>query len=306
LPTVTGVSIPDPSPGVPVTVAYTYNGNATIPDRSKFQWYTATAADGSGKVLIAGATDKTYTSSASDAGKYLVAEVTPASYDTVVGTPVTAVSSSSVAPVEQPFPTGTTLEANGRDFGIDSGFPATGFSSAKFQVQISGNPSNNSGYTWSSDQSWVSVDSSGNVKFTGVPTSSTKSFKIKAKRTSDGSVSAKSFTLRDWYRLSSNAASKADATATCSQTGSVLATVNQLNGASHGTSKYGNGVRGTIGSLWSEWGSLMTYPSSGAISNMMYWTSEMYNSSSTYTVFLDSGSYNITNINIAPVCRQSL
>ncbi|MDA8486887.1 hypothetical protein NNO07_27865, partial [Pseudomonas resinovorans] len=99
LPTVTGVSIPDPSPGVPVTVAYTYNGNATIPDRSKFQWYTATSANGSGKVLIAGATDKTYTPAASDAGKYLVVEVTPASYDTVVGTPVTAVSAQVQTPI---------------------------------------------------------------------------------------------------------------------------------------------------------------------------------------------------------------
>ncbi|MDA8486286.1 hypothetical protein NNO07_24740, partial [Pseudomonas resinovorans] len=97
LPTVTGVSIPDPSPGVPVTVAYTYNGNATIPDRSKFQWYTATSANGSGKVLISGATEKSYTPAVGDAGKWLVVEVTPASYDTVVGTPVTAIS-------EQPVP----------------------------------------------------------------------------------------------------------------------------------------------------------------------------------------------------------
>ncbi|MFJ7311521.1 hypothetical protein ACIQVE_01935 [Pseudomonas sp. NPDC098747] len=94
LPTVTGVSIPNAAVGTPVTAIYRYNGNATIPDRSRFQWYTATSSSGAGKIIAtgAGATTKTYTPVAADTGKYLMIEITPASYDTVVGTMVPAVS----------------------------------------------------------------------------------------------------------------------------------------------------------------------------------------------------------------------
>ena len=95
LPTVTAVSIPNATVSTPVTVEYTYVSNATIPgDRSRFQWYTATSASGAGKVIAAGngATTHTYTPVAADSGKFLMIEITPASYDTVVGAPVTAVS----------------------------------------------------------------------------------------------------------------------------------------------------------------------------------------------------------------------
>jgi hypothetical protein len=97
LPSVTAVSVPAATVGTPVTAVYTYNGNATIPDRSRFQWYTATAGNGTtGKTAINGATTKTYTPVAADSGKWLVIEITPASYDTVVGTPVTEVSAQPV------------------------------------------------------------------------------------------------------------------------------------------------------------------------------------------------------------------
>lgn len=99
LPRVTGASIPAAAVGVgtPVTAAYTYNGNATIPDRSRFQWYTATASNGTtGKTAISGATAVSYTPVGADQGKWLVVEITPASYSNVVGTPVTAVATAIV------------------------------------------------------------------------------------------------------------------------------------------------------------------------------------------------------------------
>jgi hypothetical protein len=102
LPTVSGVSIPSAKVGAPVTASYTYNGNATIPDRSRFQWFTATAANGTtGKALIAGATTSTYTPSPADIGKWPVIEITPASYDSVVGSKVTAVSATAVIATPQ-------------------------------------------------------------------------------------------------------------------------------------------------------------------------------------------------------------
>ncbi|MFJ7313479.1 hypothetical protein ACIQVE_12040 [Pseudomonas sp. NPDC098747] len=110
VPSVTAASVPATAAvGTPVTAVYTYNGNATIPDRSRFQWYTATANNGSGKVLAtgAGATTKTYTPDAADAGKYLMVEITPASYDTVVGTIVSVVSAQIVSSLTI---TGLTIE----------------------------------------------------------------------------------------------------------------------------------------------------------------------------------------------------
>jgi hypothetical protein len=98
LPSVTAASVPAAAVGTPVTAVYTYKGNATIPDRSRFQWYTATASNGTtGKTAIAGATAASYTPVAADANKWLVVEITPASYDTVVGVPVTAVGTPAVS-----------------------------------------------------------------------------------------------------------------------------------------------------------------------------------------------------------------
>ncbi|MCW4990251.1 hypothetical protein [Enterobacter mori] len=57
---------------------------------------------------------------------------------------------------EQPFPSGTTLAVNGHTFGIDSGFPTLAFLCAKYQIQVGGNAT---GYAWSSDKSWIDVDS---------------------------------------------------------------------------------------------------------------------------------------------------
>jgi hypothetical protein len=97
LPSVTGASIPTATVGSPVTATYTYQGNSTIPDRSRFQWYTATESNGTtGKTAISGATAVNYTPMAADAGKWLVVEITPASYSSVVGTPVTAVAIEAI------------------------------------------------------------------------------------------------------------------------------------------------------------------------------------------------------------------
>ena len=100
LPVVSGVSITTaPRVGSSVSGTYIYTGNGDIPDRSTYQWYTATAADGvTGRSLISGETTTSYTPVATDAGKWLVFEVTPRSYSTVVGSVVSAVSSAAVAP----------------------------------------------------------------------------------------------------------------------------------------------------------------------------------------------------------------
>ncbi|WP_407718934.1 hypothetical protein [Enterobacter mori] len=62
---------------------------------------------------------------------------------------------------------------------MDSGFPTIGFSQAKFQVQIGGITANNGNYTWSTDQSWASVDSNGYVTFCGAVSESINLLKSK-------------------------------------------------------------------------------------------------------------------------------
>ncbi|MHA6673439.1 hypothetical protein ACXX29_015790 [Enterobacter mori] len=68
LPSVTKFSFASPVEGIEITPAYTYQGNATIPDRSRFEWKRTNGQTGT--VVVA--TSKTYTPVAEDVGKYLV------------------------------------------------------------------------------------------------------------------------------------------------------------------------------------------------------------------------------------------
>jgi hypothetical protein len=138
-PSVTNVQIPAGQPvvGTALTATYTYSGNATIPDRSRFQWFSATDAAGTGKTAIEGATTVTYTPVVADAGKWLIVDVTPASYDTVVGTVVSDTSDAAVLQTAAPDATQSTLTADKASIAGDGAEVGT------FTVSIndaSGNP----------------------------------------------------------------------------------------------------------------------------------------------------------------------
>jgi hypothetical protein len=307
LPTVTAVSIPNAAVGTPVTVAYTYNGNATIPDKSRFQWYTATNATGADKEQAtgAGAATQTYTPVAADGGKFLMVEITPASYDTVVGPTITGASMSAVSQLELPMPAGTILAVNGHNFSIESGFPATGFTGAEFQVMMSGSAVNNSNYTYSVDQSWLSVDSAGKVKFTSEPTSSSKTFKLIAKDKNTQSQYTKKFTISSLFTNNGSTVMNWQGAANyCSSRGGQPLRQHLTNADRNGVA----GTRGT-GSLWGEWGNMGSYPSAGFIvSGSSHWTSEAIDSSNHWGVYLkDSQWANVSNnITVYVVCRRAL
>ncbi|EMN1412633.1 hypothetical protein ROS59_004715, partial [Enterobacter cloacae] len=279
LPSVSNVTIQgEQKAGSTLTVNYVYSGNSTIPDQvpvrpDAVSWYRSgnTTSDGPG---IPGASGTQYTLTPEDVGQYITAKVYAVSYDTVVGNNAKG-KSGQIQPAEQPFPAGTTLEANGYDFAIDSGFPTTGFSQAKFQVQISGNAANNSDYTWSTDQSWASVNSEGIVTFTGKATGSTKSLKIIARNASK--IFSKTISINQWFITNATTRTWPQARDYCSaQSGSYsLATTQQLSGSAAGDdqSHYIDGVRGTIGGLWSEWGEVNLYSGSG-FNRDYFWTSE--------------------------------
>jgi hypothetical protein len=308
LPTVTAISIPNATVSTPVKVEYTFVSNATIPsDRSRFQWYTATSASGAGKVIATGngATTHTYTPVNADGGKFLMVEITPASYDTVVGPTITGASMSAVSQLELPMPAGTILAVNGHNFSIESGFPATGFTGAEFQVMMSGSAVNNSNYTYSVDQSWLSVDSAGKVKFTSEPTSSSKTFKLIAKDKNTQSQYTKKFTISSLFTNNGSTVMNWQGAANyCSSRGGQPLRQHLTNADRNGVA----GTRGT-GSLWGEWGNMGSYPSAGFIvSGSSHWTSEAIDSSNHWGVYLkDSQWANVSNnITVYVVCRRAL
>ncbi|WP_343530136.1 hypothetical protein [Yokenella regensburgei] len=290
LPTVTNVNVPDPVIGTALTATYTYNGNVTIPDLSRFQWYRADDANGTGKAAITGATAKTYTPVAEDAGKWLMIDITPASYDTVVGNVVSDTSNVSVPSAEQPFPSGTTLRVNdGHVFRIDSGFPSTGVAQASFQIQIAGNASNNSGYTWSTEHSEVRVDTEGNVTLPDELNSSNNDFTIKAVG-SNGATYTKSFLIQAWYYSVLVAASWNEVNDHCNSHGMRMPSQPELTDYNGNRRPY---------SLWGEWGNIGW----GTV-----WSSTITQPGTYDTVYFVNGSIMPQDVNgrFTGACRRDL
>ncbi|WP_187394464.1 invasin domain 3-containing protein [Citrobacter freundii complex sp. CFNIH2] len=153
------------------------------------------------------------------------------------------------------------INSNGYTFAIGSNFPDTGFNGAKFTLNMpSGKTASN--YTWSSNQSWVTVTSAGLVTF-GDATSSTKKVTITAISNSTGEQSlAFTFTIGTWYLLDlNNHLSWDDTNSYCSSQNAAMPNKAQMTS--------GTNIRG-MGSLWAEWGSLL-----GNIADKWYRVSDM-------------------------------
>lgn len=277
LPSVSNITISGATTvGSTLTANYTYNGNSTIPDRSRFQWFRLNSLNDNAPVEINGATTKIYVPGLADTGKFLRVQIIPASFDTVSGAEQYANTPTPVQPSEVAFNPNTTFSVNGQTFSLNSGFPSTGFIQAKFQILVGGSSSGNANYTWSTDQSWVSVDGNGNVTFTGTPNSSTKSFKVMALSSDGITLHSKSFTVNKWFLSGTGAGgsvSWTEASNYCSTRGGQPA-ISELTNAVFGT----DGTRVT-GKLWGEWGSLPTYSGSGfrytgSSTSAFYWSSQ--------------------------------
>lgn len=176
-------------------------------------------------------------------------------------------------------------------FGINEGFPTKGFASAQFALKVSGN---NAGlYTWSGSQSWVSVNASGVVTFTGVGTGDEVTITGVPKSGLGDNLEYK-FKLKDWFT------NKGNQTMTWS-TANMTCTLPSRSELSRQQK-----VR-DIGSLYSEWGDMSTYDGSGFVGNR-YWASEQSSGGTHYHVNLGNGviyNYNGTNSHYV-VCRQGL
>ncbi|EOY5726391.1 invasin domain 3-containing protein, partial [Enterobacter cloacae] len=184
----------------------------------------------------------------------------------------TAVAVTATVTLTVPdMPSTTTFSVSGATFAFSTGFPTTGFVDATYQVLYAGSASNNSNYTWSVDQSWLTVDSSGNVKFNAKPTSATKTATVIATPKSGVSGVARkyTFTLSRWY---TGTALQRTFTPAFNYCGSGVILEYQY------LISTGSGVRsGSSNALWNQWGNLSTYvvgqsPASGAV---VVWSSSV-------------------------------
>lgn len=194
----------------------------------------------------------------------------------------------------------SNISVNGVNFSTSSGFPTTGFKGASFQLRMNNVTTWNEDFIWSTSQpAWTSVDSVGNVTFTGIATTAVKSVTITA-TPKGGGASARtfSFTLGAWFTSNGSAAANwSTANGFCSTRGG-LATTQQLRA---------NGTRGTLGGVWSEWGNMGNYPGSGFLGST-YWSSEIRGASDHYNASLLNGvvAYDWDYVNYYVVCRVGL
>ncbi|EBU2669731.1 hypothetical protein CUK74_12590 [Salmonella enterica] len=191
--------------------------------------------------------------------------------------PVESISANQVEPAAQPFPASTTLNTHvhPRTFSLTSGFPSTGFVGAEFTIQVNGSTGNNSQYNWRTNQpSWVSVSSSGVVKFVAQPSSAAKKARIYAASKLDTSILYYiDININDWFtNNNANKGSWISADTYCRNLGSGygIPTREKL-GIRGGYMTFAS--RTGLG-LWAEWGR-MDYYSNSWIPHEQYWTADV-------------------------------
>ncbi|WP_330444749.1 Ig-like domain-containing protein (plasmid) [Pantoea agglomerans] len=177
------------------------------------------------------------------------------------------------------------------EFSSDAGFPATGFKGAKFKIDV--NNGNASDYTWKSDVDWVSVSSDAVVSFSAG--GNTADHVTISGSNSGGKVIVKyEFTLKTWFINNPDNFTLTfdDASAECSRKNGSIPSIFQLTGGSLSA----NGLRGTLGGLWSEWGNLKYY--NAGFDAKFYWMSEA-DGNNHYLFKVGSGHHYINKIESA-------
>lgn len=166
-------------------------------------------------------------------------------------------------------------DVNGYTFGLTEGFPQTGFLGAEFQLLINGDISNNSNYTWSRDQSWLTVDINGRVSFTGTPDSTTREVTVTATPQIPGLAAQRYIiTLQKWFTHVTDVSTTLDSPPwqywVINGNPLVPDSRELSNGALNSPD---SATRGVVGNLWSEWGGVSNYSSAEIVSHDNYWSS---------------------------------
>ncbi|NBD00553.1 hypothetical protein GV764_16215 [Atlantibacter hermannii] len=163
------------------------------------------------------------------------------------------------------------ITVNGYTFATNSGFPSTGFKNAIFTLNVPAGKTA-ADYTWTSSQpGWVSVDNTGKVTFNNDASSSTKTVKVVA-TPSTGQPLEFNFTINEWYESSgTTTVNWANAASTCTAKNMLMPSDAKMTNA---VTHQAFGTRGTIGSLWPEWGNMGVF---GWVVNAKYtWSSSKH------------------------------
>ncbi len=199
-----------------------------------------------------------------------------------------------------------SLSVNGQTYGINSGFPTTGFKNAKFQILKDNSAANNSDFNWSADQSWVAVDTSGNVTFTGTADSSTKTVTITAAPKAGGTRFTWSFTVNSWYiNNGSTLGTWNQAQNYCTSKGYTAPSIAQMTNEIYNGS--GSSRAASNSAVWSEWGNMASFFSAGFVANG-YWAAQVGPSGNHFRVGVTDG--HIVDDNLGEghhtICRLGL
>ena len=151
-----------------------------------------------------------------------------------------------------------TIVVNGGNFGLDEGFPTTGFVNAKFDLKIDNSPRPASFWAFCNNGNlpcnWVTTEGGGmydlQVTFTGQPTTATREVTIEAH--TENYIYTYTFTLNRWFVNKKVTQNWEDAKTTCNGDGS-LPLIKDLTSA---TGPGRDGERMT-GNLFGEWGNTM-------------------------------------------------
>ncbi|WP_145507727.1 YrIlm family inverse autotransporter adhesin [Yersinia hibernica] len=143
-------------------------------------------------------------------------------------------------------------------FTFNKGFPTTGYSNAKFQINASGNITSNTNYDWTSNETIsMNVDNEGNVTLID---SNVRNKLVKITARDNINAYRYEFKVTSWF-ISGSYRKFSDAENYCSTNGMVIPSRDQLT--------QGTNIRG-IGSLWSEWQKPTSWASGDA--NTAYWS----------------------------------
>ncbi|MHA7847976.1 Ig-like domain-containing protein [Serratia sp. D1N4] len=184
----------------------------------------------------------------------------------------------------------TQILVNGVSFSVDDGFPRTGFVGAAFQLVIGESPADNSAYNWSTNQSWASVDGSGNVRFNQEPTSGNNSVTVTAENPDNGTTLTYQFTVNRWFRNNDfNIMTYSAAAAWCSSQGSGYAVPGYGQMTDRTPASQTGANRDADGRLWNEWGTMNSYSNGWFAGN--YWVTELVSGGNArHYVYLGNGS----------------
>ncbi|MCW8114263.1 BACON domain-containing protein [Yersinia intermedia] len=243
-------------------------------------------------------------------GKTLtVAASVPVTVSSLTGAPTTGspgtLSSATYTVIVARDP---VVRVNGYSFAMNVGFPKTGFVGATFQFWMDGySATGNSNYTFTSDQSWVTVDANtGVMTFNSKPASENKTATITITEQGGGSRTY-TFTVGTWF-VNKGAVLATPAVGPDSYCAAIpgyaAASYSVMTNAAYQTAI---GQRAADGRLWDEWGdmSVIDYAGSGWVSDW-YWGKENIGNGRS-VVHFGSGGLNGRNATASfVVCSQTL